>query len=134
RGGGVAREARSRRCRDGAEDRVAASLQRAYCNARLRPPTMTFKDHFSRLSPGYAEYRPHYPEALFDHFASLCTERRLAWDCACGSGQASVSLAARFERVVATDASAEQIEAAAPHPRVEYRVAAAERSGLDTAS
>jgi SAM-dependent methyltransferase len=36
--------------------------------------------------------------------------------------------------VVATDVSAEQIRHAAPHPRVEYRVARAETSGLDAAA
>ena len=60
--------------------------------------------------------------------------RGAVWDCACGSGQASLDLAARFERVLATDASAGQIESATPHPRVEYRVAPAEKSGLLDAS
>ncbi len=36
--------------------------------------------------------------------------------------------------MVATDVSAEQIRHALPHPRVEYRVAAAEASGLDAGS
>jgi SAM-dependent methyltransferase len=36
--------------------------------------------------------------------------------------------------VVATDASVEQVSHAASHPRIEYRVAAAEESGLDPAS
>ena len=39
-----------------------------------------------------------------------------------------------FERVIATDASAAQISAAHPHPRVRYVVATAEASGLDDAS
>ena len=52
------------------------------------------------------------------------------WNCAAGSGQASVDLAARFEKTIATDASAQQIAAAAPHPKIECRVAAAEQSGL----
>jgi SAM-dependent methyltransferase len=91
---------------------------------------MAFKDHFSGLSSGYAEYRPRYPGELFDFLAGRCVERRLAWDCACGTGQASVSLAGRFEQVLATDASAKQIEAAEPHERVSYRVAEAEHSGL----
>jgi Methyltransferase domain len=41
-----------------------------------------------------------------------------------------VGIAAHFTEVVATDASAEQIENAKPHPHVTYRVAPAERSGL----
>jgi SAM-dependent methyltransferase len=52
------------------------------------------------------------------------------WDCAAGNGQASIGLAGCFARVIATDASREQIGAAPAHPRIEYRVAAAERSGL----
>jgi SAM-dependent methyltransferase len=40
-------------------------------------------------------------------------------------------LAEVFDRVVATDASETQIANAARHPKVEYRVAAAEESGFD---
>jgi SAM-dependent methyltransferase len=52
------------------------------------------------------------------------------WDCACGNGQATVELAERFDRVVATDASREQIASAKPQFKVEFRVAPAEESGL----
>ena len=54
----------------------------------------------------------------------------MALDVGCGSGQLSVLLAERFKRVTAIDASAQQIAAAMPHARVEYRVAKAEQSGL----
>ncbi|MEO8349366.1 MAG: class I SAM-dependent methyltransferase [Acidobacteriota bacterium] len=90
----------------------------------------SFSDHFSGVSGAYAEFRPRYPEALFDWLADLVPRGELALDCATGSGQAALALASRFERVVATDASTEQIAAATPHPRVEYRVARAEDSGL----
>jgi SAM-dependent methyltransferase len=95
---------------------------------------MTFRDHFSRQASTYAAYRPHYPEALFDHLAALVPRHELAWDCATGSGQAALGLAPHFTRVIATDASAAQIAHATPHPRVEYRVAPAEASGLEAAS
>jgi len=85
---------------------------------------------FSPLAGVYARARPRYPDELFAWLADRAPERELAWDCATGSGQAAVGLAARFARVVATDVSAEQIRHAAPHPRVEYRVAPAERPGL----
>lgn len=62
--------------------------------------------------------------------AGLVPRHDLAWDCATGSGQAAVGLAAHFARVVATDASAAQVAHAVPHPRVEYRVAPSEASGL----
>jgi SAM-dependent methyltransferase len=63
--------------------------------------------------------------------ASLPRRHELALDCATGNGQAAVGLAERFARVVAIDASAQQLASARPHPRVEYRVARAEQTGLD---
>jgi SAM-dependent methyltransferase len=90
----------------------------------------TFKDHFSQASDRYAAFRPDYPAALFAWLADLCIERDTAWDCATGSGQAALGLAPHFSRVVATDASAEQIRHAVPHPHIDYCVAPAEASGL----
>jgi len=89
-----------------------------------------FKDHFSSASDRYAAYRPDYPAALFAWLASLCAVRDTAWDCATGSGQAALGLAPHFRQVVATDASAEQIGHAEPHPAIDYRVDPAEASGL----
>ena len=95
---------------------------------------MSFSDHFSAVALEYAEYRPLYPGSLFEWLTGLAARREVAWDCATGSGQAAVALASRFERVIATDASAGQIGVATRHPRVEYRVAPAEASGLEPAS
>jgi SAM-dependent methyltransferase len=94
---------------------------------------MTFADHFSTIAKGYAAYRPTYPPAL----AAALAERSppgTAWDVGCGSGQLSVDLAQHFERVIATDPARAQIDAAIAHPRVEYRIASAEDSGLDAQS
>jgi SAM-dependent methyltransferase len=93
-----------------------------------------FKDHFSAGADTYAAHRPVYPVALADFLAGAAPRRGLAWDCGCGSGQLSVLLGERFERVIATDGSAEQLARAAPHPRVEYRRATAEASSLPEAS
>ena len=93
-----------------------------------------FKDHFSRQAAEYAKFRPRYPKELFRWLGSVAPSNQLAWDCATGSGQAAVELAEMFERVIATDASAKQIGNAELHPRVEYRVATAEESGLETQS
>ncbi|HEV2150205.1 MAG TPA: class I SAM-dependent methyltransferase [Longimicrobiaceae bacterium] len=93
-----------------------------------------FHDHFSGVAGEYARFRPGYPPALFDWLVERAPGRALAWDCATGSGQAALALAERFARVVATDASAEQVAHARTHPRVEYRVAPAERSTLEPAS
>lgn len=82
---------------------------------------MTFKDHFSGHAAAYHAARPCYPDALFDWLADAAPARGLAWDAGCGNGQASIALAQRFERVVATDPSAQQLGNAVAHPRVEYR-------------
>jgi SAM-dependent methyltransferase len=96
----------------------------------LRP----YVDHFSSLAGAYASCRPSYPEELFAYLGTVTERHQLAWDCAAGSGQASIPLATVFRRVIATDASAAMLAQAPPHPRVEYRVAPAETSGLSFAS
>src|SRR5688572_26864306 len=94
----------------------------------------TFHDYFSGVASRYANFRPRYPAALFDYLATLVARESAVWDCAAGTGQASVDLAERFARVIATDASREQVAAATPHPKVEYRTALAEESGLPDGS
>ena len=93
-----------------------------------------FVDHFQGVTQHYLNHRPSYPAALFDWLAQRCSQHELAWDCGTGNGQAAVSLAQHFQRVLATDASAAQIAAATAHERVEYRLAPAEKSGLEPAS
>jgi SAM-dependent methyltransferase len=78
----------------------------------------------------YARSRPTYPHELFAWLAAVATARDLAWDCACGSGQATAGLAEHFASVIATDASGEQLSHAPPIPRVVWQVATAEESGL----
>jgi SAM-dependent methyltransferase len=92
---------------------------------------MTFADHFSGVAARYREFRPAYPPAIFDYLAQSCRERQKAWDCACGNGQATLDLAERFEAVIATDASPQQLAAAPSHAKVTYRVARAEESGIE---
>ncbi len=60
--------------------------------------------------------------------------RQLAWDCATGNGQVATGLASNFDRVIATDASAEQIAHAFPREHIDYRVEPAEATSLDAAS
>lgn len=91
---------------------------------------MSFKDHFSEIAARYAEFRPTYPAELFDWLASLCEEHETAWDCATGSGQAAAGLSKHFRKIIATDASAEQIAHAGGPNNVSFRVAPAEASGL----
>ncbi len=91
---------------------------------------MTFKDHFSGHAGLYRDARPVYPTALFDWLAAQTPRRVLAWDCGCGNGQASTELAARFDRVHASDPSADQVAAADARPNIDYRVESAERCSL----
>lgn len=93
-----------------------------------------FKDHFSSQAAQYRAARPSYPPRLFEVLAAHAPARECAWDAGCGNGQASVALAGHFQRVMASDPSAEQIANAQPHERVQYTVAAAEHSGLDAGS
>ncbi len=91
---------------------------------------MAFQDHFSGHADVYREARPTYPDALFDWLATKAPARDLAWDVACGNGQASIALAERFDQVIASDPSAAQIAHAEPNPRIDYRIETAEQSSL----
>lgn len=93
-----------------------------------------FHDHFSNVANEYVQFRPCYPSSLFEYLASIVSEHDLSWDCATGNGQAAVALARYFNQVIATDASQEQITNAELNPRVQYKLAPAETSGLETES
>ena len=96
--------------------------------------TITAADHFSGQAADYAKARPTYPSALFTWLAQQCPAHDLAWDCATGNGQAAQALAVHFRLVHATDLSVEQVAQAKPHPRIDYRAAPAETSGLPNRS
>jgi len=94
------------------------------------PEAVSFADHFSGVSAAYAAFRPRYPDGLFDVLARAAPARDAAWDCGTGSGQAALGLTRHFAQVTATDASEAQLSYATPHPKITYRVAGAEASGL----
>lgn len=81
-----------------------------------------FADHFSAHAADYAAFRPKYPMALFHWLAVVSPGTQQAWDVGTGNGQVAQGLVTRFARVVATDASAEQVANAPPHPRISYGV------------
>jgi SAM-dependent methyltransferase len=95
---------------------------------------MDFKDHFSDRAALYSQFRPTYPDALFEWISTLVPRHEIVWDCATGNGQAAVGLARHFRGVIATDASAKQISMASPHGSIDYRIATAYASGLDDES
>jgi SAM-dependent methyltransferase len=96
-------------------------------------------DWFGAVAGDYARHRLTYPPEFFTAFlrrlpAAAGPVGRLLWDCGCGNGQAALALAQRGVEVIATDASADQLAAAFPHPRIRYRCAEAAASGLADAS
>src|SRR5579872_6065007 len=95
---------------------------------------MFFKDHFSGHAAQYSQFRPTYPDEFFTWLSSLTPRHDRAWDCGTGNGQAAAGLARHFAEVVATDASEKQIAQTEVHPRVTYRVAAAESSDIESHS
>lgn len=97
-------------------------------------PGARFADHFSARAREYTLHRPHYPPQLARALADRSPGRALAWESGCGSGQLTLDLAEHYERVLACDASAEQLAHAPRHARVEYRRAQAHESGLPEAS
>lgn len=95
---------------------------------------MSFQDHFSKQAEIYRQARPTYPEELFSYLKNISPGTELCWDCATGNGQAAVSLASHFKKVIATDGSEKQIAQAIPAQNVEYRTGTAEVSGLPSHS
>jgi ubiquinone/menaquinone biosynthesis C-methylase UbiE len=93
---------------------------------------MSFKDYFSKQAADYAKFRPRYPQEMFEYLGRIAPSRKLALDCGTGSGQAAAGLAAVFDCVIATDASEKQIANAQSYDKVEYRVAPAESSSLES--
>jgi len=95
---------------------------------------MTFNDYFSGHARAYASSRPGYPDPLFEFLADSCPQHRLALDCATGNGQAARGLTGYFDRVLASDASIDQVAAAEANTSVAYCVAEAESVPLPACS
>ena len=60
------------------------------------------------LSQQYALHRPSYPEAVFNRIIGYCSEtsdKELALDVACGSGQSTKPLTKWYKEVIGIDTS-----------------------------
>jgi ubiquinone/menaquinone biosynthesis C-methylase UbiE len=88
------------------------------------------KDLFSQQAADYSKWRPGYSPELIEYIVSFVQDRKVAWDCATGNGQAAVMVADHFEQVFATDLSNEQLKYAKEHPRVIYSQSPAEHTGF----
>ena len=95
---------------------------------------MSFKDYFSDASDDYRQFRPGYPDALFEWLSNISPSHEQAWDCATGNGQSAAALARHFTNVIATDGSEQQIKAAVPVENVSYQVARETCGSIDADS
>ncbi|UKJ08393.1 class I SAM-dependent methyltransferase [Solitalea lacus] len=86
------------------------------------------KDIFSGIAKEYSQFRPGYPEELFDFLLQQVNNRKLAWDCGTGNGQVAVKLANYFDQVYATDISENQLLNALKKENITYQCAAAEHT------
>jgi ubiquinone/menaquinone biosynthesis C-methylase UbiE len=90
------------------------------------------KDLFSTQAETYANYRPTYPQALYDFLYSLSSTHEKAWDCATGNGQVASVLADEFQEVHATDISEGQLKNARRKDNVIYSLSRAENTNFSS--
>lgn len=88
------------------------------------------KDNFSVQSAEYAQFRPTYPQELYEFLLSLLSENNTAWDCATGNGQVARELAKHFKQVFGTDISENQLKHAAQKENISYLVENSEKSSF----
>lgn len=86
------------------------------------------KDKFSAQSKQYQQFRPHYPDILFSFLYSTVQNFNTAWDCGTGNGQVASKLSERFNKVLATDISKNQLNEAVQKENVTYFLSRAEKT------
>lgn len=89
---------------------------------------------FSTQSDAYRANRPTYDPQLFAWLADIAPDTGSAWDCGCGSGQASIDLAQHFRQVIATDVNPAQLAQAPAAPNIDYRCEPSEATSLEDCS
>jgi SAM-dependent methyltransferase len=89
-----------------------------------------YTDYYTTQASEYAVHRPNYPEELYAFIEEHAPQNSRVLDCCTGSGQAAFELAKRFPSVTAIDINEEQINNAAKHDNIEYRVSTAEQTGI----
>lgn len=89
------------------------------------------KDNFSAQASIYAQYRPQYPQQLFEFIFTFVKNKNVAWDCGTGNGQAAKVLSRHFDKVIATDISQQQIDNAYRAGNIFYTVQPAEQTNIE---
>ncbi|EGG23255.1 hypothetical protein DFA_05387 [Cavenderia fasciculata] len=97
-------------------------------DATATAATTQFVDHFGAAGAQYRSFRPSYPIELYDIIKEYTKEqpKKLAFDVACGNGQATVQIAEFFDKVIGFEPSDGQFKNCIQAPNVEYRVSPAE--------
>lgn len=62
-------------------------------------------DNFSNQFEIYKNYRPIYPDKLYDAILPFVKEKEQCWDCGTGNGQVALKLSNYFNKVYAKDIS-----------------------------
>ena len=93
-----------------------------------------FIDNFSTQPKEYSFSRPTYPESFFEFLSTVTPQKTLAWDCATGNGQAAIGLCKYFKKVIASDASKNQILHGFQRQNIDYKLFPAEYAELDNDS
>lgn len=91
---------------------------------------MSYIKHFGEQSKDYLQFRPTYPQELYDYLFSLTKSFDLAVDCATGNGQAALQLANRFKKVIAIDINQEQLAIAPRKENIEYKCTPVEKTDI----
>jgi SAM-dependent methyltransferase len=86
---------------------------------------------FSIDSEGYSLNRPLYPRELYEFINSSCKHHDIAWDCACGNGQAAIGLAPYFSKIEASDIHYNQVKSSFKHEKIVYSVQNSENTDFN---
>lgn len=82
----------------------------------------------------YADYRPQYPESLFEYLQTLTSKNSKVLECGAGSGQATIGLSSHFNYIISTEPSFELLLKAKPLSHVYYIQSSAEQLPIHSTS
>jgi ubiquinone/menaquinone biosynthesis C-methylase UbiE len=91
---------------------------------------MDYQKHFGEQSFAYRQFRPDYPDELYQYLNEITDKHELAWDCGTGNGQSAVKLADYFTQVIASDLNQAQLDVAIKRSNVRYYCWPAEKTEL----
>lgn len=91
---------------------------------------LSMKDRFSSVAQQYAQYRPQYPQSLYNFLLQHVQHTTKALDVGTGNGQVAAVLADHFSQVYATDISSKQLSYATNKPNIIYQCEPAEQTSF----